>query len=874
MQKKRELLSSLCLVSTAVVILAQPGWAKSMTETTTTVATPSTKLAQAGEIISVTGVKLTATDNGFEVILETKQPDRLKPNARNEGKSFIIEIPNSQLKLSSGNIFRQEKPFAGIAEVSVIEQPGNIIQLKIIGESGVPKAELFDGEEGLVFGITPVVSQQQNPTLNQTQNTQTQNTPTQNTQNPESKPETEQQQNPTTQRQNQNPESQPESEPIELTVTAEKFEENVKDVPISITVIPKQQLEDSQINTIEGIARNTPNFIFLPNSSRNFSLYSIRGLGNNNVVNRDSVGFYIDDVPYDNGAFLDLNLADLERVEVLRGPQSTLYGRNTQSGVVNIISRQPTNSPEIRGAASYGNYNNLNLQLSLSDAIIPDKILFRLSGAYARREGFFENTFLNENVGDQSSGTVRGQFLWKPSQDWTVSLIGSYTGLNNDGDIIIPLSQQDSYKTTNDHIGFSQSNSDSQALKIIHDNAGFTLTSITARRYSQNNSSTDADGTSNDLFRVFGESNSTIWSQEIRLQSPNPDGKFRWLFGGYYESRDFKDSGGLQLSDAGAAIFGLPSAGSNISPAELSQTTYAAFGQVDYRPIDPLTLTLGLRYESSSSRMDRRRIFQDVSGFSLPLGDPFNNIKTSDDIVIPRFALQYRFNPNLTAYGSITRGYKPSGLNYRTDSQNDLIFKQETSWNYELGLKSSWFDDRLAVNLAGFIHKVDDYQVSVFSDSLLSNTITNAGVDIHGLELEVRATPVKGLDLVAGLGYTNAEFSNFQAGGVNYNGNKLPYVPDFTYNLAAQYRSPGGFLGRVELLGLGSYTFDEANKFKQKSFALVNTRVGYEGKKYGVYLFANNIFDTKYLTNALEFGQAFGYYGDRATYGVQVKVNF
>jgi iron complex outermembrane recepter protein len=287
--------------------------------------------------------------------------------------------PYSQLKLSSGNVFRQEKPFTGIAEVSVTEQPGNIIQLKVTGESGVPKAELFDGEEGLVFGITSIVSQQPNSTFNQTQNTQTQNTQTENTQtensqSPESKPETAQQQNPTNQRQNQSPESQPESEPIELTVTAEKFEENVKGVPISITVIPKQQLEDSQINTIEGIARNTPNFIFLPNSSRNFSLYSIRGLGNNNVVNRDSVGFYIDDVPYDNGAFLDLNLADLERVEVLRGPQSTLYGRNTQSGVVNIISRQPTNSPEIRVAASYGNYDNLNLQLSLSDAIIPDKL--------------------------------------------------------------------------------------------------------------------------------------------------------------------------------------------------------------------------------------------------------------------------------------------------------------------------------------------------------------------------------------------------------------------------------------------------------------------------------------------------------------------
>jgi iron complex outermembrane recepter protein len=666
-----------------------------------------------------------------------------------------------------------------------------------------------------------------------------------------------------------------EEDAIEITVTAEKFEENLQDVPIGITVLDRKQLEDAQINTLEEISRNTPNFLSLPNPSGAFTLYSIRGLGNNNVVNRDSVGFYIDDVPYSDGSFLDFELTDIERVEVLKGPQSTLYGRNTQSGVVNIISRPPTKVPEFRVGGSYGNYDDLNLQLSLSDAIAKDNLTFRLSGAYLKRDGFTENTLLDENVGDRSGGTVRSQVRWEPSKDWTVSLIGSYTGFNNDGDVVIPLEQSNPYKTDSDRVGFSLLDSDSQALKVTNKNSAFQFTSITARQYSARKLDTEADATSEDLFAAIGNYNSTTWSQEIRLQSPNSKNKLRWLAGGYYESRKFKDLGsGLEVSNAGAVILGVPEAGFDRNQADLNQTTYAAFGQLDYDPIDPLTLSLGLRYESSESRMDRERIFETPDGLTLPLGEPFRDIQTSDDIVIPRFALQYRFNPNLNAYASITRGYKPSGLNYRTDSPTDLIFDKETSWNYELGLKSSWLNDRLTVNLAGFIHTVDDYQVSIFDDSLLSNTIGNAGVDISGLELEMRGTPVKGLDLIAGFGYTNAEFSNFDSNGTNFNGNKLPYVPEFTYNLAAQYRSPGGWLGRVELLGLGKYNFDEANRFQQDSFALLNARIGYEAKGYGIYLFGNNLLDKEYLANVLDFGQPLGFYGDRATYGIQVRADF
>lgn len=159
------------------------------------------------------------------------------------------------------------------------------------------------------------------------------------------------------------------------------------------------------------------------------------------------------------------------------------------------------------------------------------------------------------------------------------------------------------------------------------------------------------------------------------------------------------------------------------------------------------------------------------------------------------------------AYGSISRGYKPGGLNYQADTADLLEFDEETGWNYELGLKSSWFDDLLTANLAVFYNPINNYQVLQSDFTGFLSRITNAQVDITGVELELKATPVEGLDLVAGFGYVRAFFSNYTNPftGQSFDDNRVPYAPEYTYNLAVQYRSPGGLFGRVELQGFGTY---------------------------------------------------------------------
>ncbi len=784
-----------------------------------------------GSPIQITGVRLNSTSDGINVILETAKGEALQGStSTSEGNSLIVDIPNAQLQLPSGKDFRQEKPLAGIAAVTVTAPDATHVRVTVSGIDRTPVGKVVQSQQGLILSLT--TSQ----------------------------------------------------EPIEILVTAQKRPEDVQDVPISITAIPREEIENADITSLSGISANTPNFSTFTPSSRNFIEYSVRGLSNFNFLSRDPVAFYVDDVPYDYTGFLNTDQPDLERVEVLRGPQSTLYGRNAEAGVVNLITRKPTNQFEFNSSASYGNYDNLDLRAGVGGPLVEDKLFFRLSGKYGSRDGYLQNTFTNKDVDYQSGGTGRAQVLWTPSKDLEVSFNASF---DDDRDGALPLvkfGQRDPYKIQQNYDGFSNLDSDTQSLRIVYKQPDFRVTSITARRYSHRKFENEADLTTQDILTQVGEDDSTVFSQEIRLQSPEDAKAFQWLFGGYFESRDFNlDADGLRYgADAPAYYKGLiPEPGRNQTSAQINETTKAVFAQASYKPIDPLTLTAGLRYESFNSYLDNTKTtFIPANGSaSFATGASFNDQEKDSDILLPRFVVQYRFNPNLMAYGSVARGYRPPGVNYRAQVEQTLTYEPETSWNYEVGLKSSWLDDRLNVNLAVFHNPVHNYQEAVPNPATgLFEQIVNGDVSITGFELEAKATPIKRLEAIASFGFVDSEFTRYTNPftNQNFNGNKPAYVPNFTYNLALQYRAPIGIFARVELQGSGTAFLDDANQYKQGPWAIVNARLGYEFNNSGIYFFANNIFGTEYPITAVPFG-SFGTiasYNAPATYGFQLRTRF
>ncbi|MEL6333154.1 MAG: TonB-dependent receptor plug domain-containing protein, partial [Cyanobacteria bacterium J06626_26] len=272
---------------------------------------------------------------------------------------------------------------------------------------------------------------------------------------------------------------------LRIIVTAERTPEDVQDVPVSITTFTEQQIEDANITSLDSIADRTPNFTFFPSgANRTAPFYTIRGVSNFNAFTRDAVGFFIDDVPYDFAGFIDQDLVDIEQIEVLRGPQNTLYGRSSAGGVINVTSRRPTNEYEFRASASYGGFEDLETQLSVSGPIVEDELLFRLSGSYGTQDGYVENTFLDDDIDGGTSITGRGQLLWTPSDEWEVLINASVSDYREGAEPLVLVNPDDLFEAELDFNGFNDVVSNAQSLRVAYDTPTIRVTSITAHRFS------------------------------------------------------------------------------------------------------------------------------------------------------------------------------------------------------------------------------------------------------------------------------------------------------------------------------------------------------------------------------------------------------
>lgn len=728
--------------------------------------------AQQSEAIEIVRIDILEVDGGIEIILETPSGELSRPFTIINGNTFTADIENAVLSLPEGSDFRLDSPISGIDSIEAMQLDVQQVQVRVVASETIQDANVSIDSQSLILGVVSGA-----PTVADTTE--------------------------------QLPES---SDSLRLVVTAEKRPDEVQNVPISLTAFSREEIEDADIDSLEDIAGATPNFnVYTPN--RNFVLYSIRGLSNLNFLSRDAAAFYVDDIPYDYTGFLDLDLTDLEQVEVLRGPQSTLYGRNAIAGVVNITTRRPTNEPEYSFTSTLGNYISPELRASASGPIIDDELFFRLSGDFKDREGYLINTNTGEDVDFESGGGGRAQLLWTPSDNWNVFLNTTFSRYR-DGTLPIsrPDLNQDPSETQLEVDGFNNLDTNAQALSVNYENDSVQFTSITARRFSDQSYVNDSDGTILRELEQIVDVNSTSLSQELRLQSAGEDSPFTWLLGAYAEDRDFNvDQEGFRFGT------GAPSVGS----AVIQEETYAIFGQASYRPVPPLTLTAGLRYEVFNSKLAESRTRS---------GATFSNETNNGTEWLSRFALEYQFTPDIMAYGSVSRGYRAQGVNFRASLPEELFFNEERSWNYEAGLRTAWLDNRLAANISVFHNPISDFQVpSPDPASGLFNLVDNADVTINGLEAELRATPVDGLDLTAGFGWLDATYTDYvDPTQGSFNGNRLTYTPEYTFNLAAQYRSVDGIFGRLELQGFGTTFFDDPNTLKQEPYVLVNARAGYE----------------------------------------------
>ena len=613
--------------------------------------------------------------------------------------------------------------------------------------------------------------------------------------------------------------------PIIVTASRRR-DENVQDVPVAITVVSAEALERRGDYTLGAIQQQVPSLQVITFNPRNTNI-NIRGLGSNVSLTNDGlengVGFYIDNVYYGRVGLAQFDLVDLQGIEVLRGPQGTLFGKNTTSGVINVTSKKPTFDPELSAEASIGNYGFYQVRASASGGLVKDLLAVRLSGAISENDGFLWNKTTQTRAQNYSNQSIRGQLLFTPDPDFEVRIIGDYAKQKQDYVLNVFAASHTTYADGTtiannfeqraarfagytlpsfnafDRVGEADSHYQSNMAgygvsgQVDWNLGGAALTSITAYRWWDWNPANDGDSTSLPIVTKAQQANrQRQFSQEIRLASKS-GGTFDYVIGGYYFWQIVRGYGATRYGSA-AALWNLPTVNQTIANAALdgfeanstsdpTTKTLAAFGQTDWHITDALTLTTGLRFthEKKSGSYNQYWVDgADLSGFSTAQVAAINAIRTqfnpvtsyatsfTDNSLSGLVTLNWKVAHDVSVYGSYARGNKSGGLNLTSlPTGVDPDVKPEKVDAFELGLKSQFLDRRATFNAAAFWTEISDYQTTITEQLATSVTSRQYIANIpkvrsRGIEGELSVAATDYLSFNASGTYTDATYITYK----------------------------------------------------------------------------------------------------------------
>jgi iron complex outermembrane receptor protein len=682
----------------------------------------------------------------------------------------------------------------------------------------------------------------------------------------------------------------------EVVVSAQKREEILQRLPLSVTALTAKQVQDYRLWDIKEITGIVPSLYSSdPGDKRNVT--SIRGIATTSYD--PAVATYIDGV---NQFSLDTYISplfDVERIEVLRGPQGSLYGRNAMGGVINIITRQPTNQVTGFAEMTLGDHGRQRYTAGFKLPLVKDKLFFGAAGLYDGFNGFYTNQF-NHTAYDKQH-TVGGNYFLKflPSHRWDLVLNLKHTNNRNNGPfpLVTGVDQalQEPFQLSQNATTEMIDNTLNASLSINHTNRYFNYSAQVAYQsnYRYYTNPIDADFSPIDgitLINNYGKAWNVVkvMTEELRFTNPASSvSPLQWTVGAYFFHQN---SPVKQATHFGkdAALVGSPDINySLINTTTANATGTAIYGQATYRLMNKLDLIAGLRY-------DHEKRNQDVLGEYQKDPDPNPVFQYRTDTAAsasfhalsPKVGLAYRSSANHTLYVTYSRGFRAGGLTpLSADPSQPALFayKPEYSNNLEAGVKNSFFSNRLLFNVTVFFTKVTDAQVPtlVLPDAV---TITrNTGeLTSKGFETEINAVLLKGLTLMHSLGYTHARFENLKLSEngnvVDLKGNRQIFTPDLTSMLALQYsykisqRQDLSFVVRGEWKYLGTQYFDLANTIQQPSYNLYHAKAGLTTKTLSLFFWERNVFNEKYIGYAYDFGAV--HLGDPRTYGVTFGARF
>jgi iron complex outermembrane receptor protein len=671
----------------------------------------------------------------------------------------------------------------------------------------------------------------------------------------------------------------------EIVVTALRRDQSLQDLPAAITAFTDDTIEAAGIERPLDFINLTSNVNLVETQNAGNAFIVIRGI--TQARNSEpSVAVIVDGVQQVNPAQFNQELFDIEQIEVLKGPQGAVYGRNAIGGAIVIRTRQPSDEFEGQIKAGVDNGFSYWLRGGISGPI-SEQLRFRLAGSWHDSEGFLDNPFLGEEADPVEDLSLRGTLLWTPSPELTVDLRGSLNRLRTQALYfnIVADANDTSLPIRVNNAGQNDRDINNLSLRLNYETGAGTLTSVTSYDTLEEILTGDAfdflpipESFFFNLFEfLFGPGNGfdlnqsqflkvEAISQEIRWTSPS-DRPFRYILGAYaVDTNRFISTG--NMIDTGNGVFPVfrqPS----VNPLNPQFTfladrqdnfAWAVFGNFTYDLSERFRIDLGLRYDH-----DRRRnttltptpFLPNVPGF--PQGATGEVRRISFDDLQPKLILTWEPSPTVTVYGGYSRGFRSGGFNQTgvgaVAAANGIvgvgdIFEAETAETLEIGARTSFLDRRLTLAANAFTTWNENSYFFVF---LAANSTQNLGnvpkSRISGFELEARARPAKGLELNAALGYTDSKITQFPDPVVI--GNELPLISRYTLNLGAQYRAPIaanglGLLARLDYRRTGRTWWEPYNTTSRDPIDLVDARLGLEGENWSLVAFAENLFDEEY----------------------------
>jgi len=694
----------------------------------------------------------------------------------------------------------------------------------------------------------------------------------------------------------------------EIIVTAQKRAQNLQTVGTSITAFDAASMQEQNLKDVTDIATQTPGMQF-NQYSPTITVYNLRGVSQNDFSDHQEapVAVYVDDAYVASMGALAGTMYDLERVEILRGPQGTLFGRNATGGLIHYVSKKPSANAEGYISADFGNFQAINTQGAIN-APFSDAVFGRFAFATASHDGYIENT-LGPRLNNQKQYAARAQLLFKPTSDGEILL--NLHGLKNDNERSGIYSWAASHADANGlgyFIGpddasngacpgcddFGYKNPSNDVFKQSEDRTGlfdreeygitahvdwkfesFQFTSVTDYLHLKKRYGEDSDMSPTNIFNYDTAQKYHQFSQELRLNGDA--GSLRWIAGLYYldyhtDNQAITDFRGL------TSIVDIPG-GLGGAFFTLDTRSWSGFGQAEFDFADGWTAISGARYTNDRKEYD----YNETDPFAETSVHYVDNHSWSN--VTAKLELDRKFSSDAMVYGSISRGAKGGGYSAPStgDSTADplftqrLRFDQETLTSYEVGVKSEFWNRSARLNAAAFYYDYKNYQGFVLQG--LTQVVVNVDATVKGAEVEFAVVPTRGLNVELGASYLDTLAKDVALPSGALADREMPQAPKLSLNASVRYEWPAGN-GNLSVEVDGKWNDKQylellnAQVDLQKAYGVVNAKVGYAGGSgnWDVSAFVRNLADERYrvynLDLAAPLGINQGVYAPPRLYGV------